>query len=72
MNTLPTNLTSTRLNKVPEVRLSFWIIKITSTTVGEIGADFQAINSGFGQGGAVSLQIYILNLSKYFKSLINA
>ena len=28
------------LNKVPEVTLSFWIIKIMSTTVGETGADF--------------------------------
>ena len=27
------------LNKVPEVTLSFWIIKIMSTTVGETGAD---------------------------------
>lgn len=38
------------LNKVPEVTLSFWIIKIMSTTVGETGADFLAVNAGFGQG----------------------
>lgn len=38
------------LNKVPEVTLSFWLIKILSTTVGETGADFLAINAGFGQG----------------------
>ena len=31
------------LNKVPEVTLSFWIIKIMSTTVGETGADFLAV-----------------------------
>jgi uncharacterized membrane-anchored protein len=41
---------STWLNKVPEVTLSFWIIKIMSTTVGETGADFLAVNAGFGQG----------------------
>ena len=37
------------LNKVPEVTLAFWIIKIMSTTVGETGADFLAVNAGFGQ-----------------------
>ncbi|WP_166365611.1 COG4705 family protein [Pseudomonas akapageensis] len=38
------------LNKVPEVTLSFWIIKILSTTVGETGADFLAVDAGFGAG----------------------
>lgn len=37
------------LNKVPEVTLSFWIIKIMCTTVGETGADFLAVNAGLGQ-----------------------
>jgi uncharacterized membrane-anchored protein len=38
------------LNKVPEVTLTFWIIKVMSTTVGETGADFLAVNAGWGQG----------------------
>ena len=38
------------LNKVPEVTLSFWVIKIMSTTVGETGADFLAVNAEWGQG----------------------
>ena len=50
MNNLPTVRKSDWLNKVPEVTLSFWIIKIMSTTVGETGADFLAVNAGFGQG----------------------
>lgn len=37
------------MNKVPEIGLSFWIIKIMSTTVGETGADFLAFNVGWGQ-----------------------
>ncbi|RON05483.1 hypothetical protein [Pseudomonas brassicacearum] len=37
------------LNKVPEVTLSFWVIKIMSTTVGETGADFLAVDAGLGQ-----------------------
>ena len=38
------------LNKVPEVTLAFWVIKIMSTTVGETVADFLAVNIGWGQG----------------------
>lgn len=36
------------LNKVPEVTLAFWIIKIMSTTVGETVADFFAVDVGWG------------------------
>ncbi|WP_207888281.1 hypothetical protein [Pseudomonas sp. 30_B] len=45
--------TSTRanwLNKVPEVTLAFWVIKIMSTTVGETFADFLAVDAGWGLG----------------------
>lgn len=50
MNTLTTHATSNWLNKVPGVTLSFWVIKIMSTTVGETGADFLAVNADWGQG----------------------
>ena len=36
------------LNKVPEVFLLFWVVKILSTTVGETAADFLAGNVGLG------------------------
>jgi uncharacterized membrane-anchored protein len=36
------------LNKVPEVVLLFWVVKILSTTVGETAADFLAGNVGLG------------------------
>jgi len=39
---------SPMLNKVPEVTLIFWAIKILSTTVGETVADYLAVNVGFG------------------------
>ena len=49
--TLPTPpATSAWLNKVPEVTLSFWVIKIMSTTVGETGADFPAVTASWGRG----------------------
>lgn len=38
------------LNKVPEVTLAFWVIKIMSTTVGETFADFLAVDAGLGLG----------------------
>ena len=36
------------LNKVPEVALGFWVIKILATTVGETVADYLAVGAGFG------------------------
>ena len=38
----------TMMNKVPEVTLYFWLIKILCTTVGETAADFLNSNLGFG------------------------
>jgi uncharacterized membrane-anchored protein len=39
------------LNKVPEITLFFWIIKILCTTVGETGADFLNTDLNFGLEG---------------------
>src|SRR3954452_20705408 len=36
------------LNKVPEVTVFFWVIKIMCTTVGETAADYLNVNLGFG------------------------
>jgi uncharacterized membrane-anchored protein len=36
------------LNKVPEVTIYFWVIKIMCTTVGETAADYLNVNLGFG------------------------
>jgi uncharacterized membrane-anchored protein len=36
------------LNKVPEITLAFWVVKIMSTTVGETGADYLAVHVGLG------------------------
>src|SRR6478735_7694890 len=42
------SLTSRILNKVPEVTIFFWIIKILATTVGETAADYLNENLGLG------------------------
>jgi len=51
MSTMTTNwgkLAKTMLNKVPEVTVYFWIIKVLCTTVGETAADFLNVNLGLG------------------------
>ncbi len=43
-----TSFGRTMLNKVPEITLFFWVIKIMCTTVGETAADYLNDNLGFG------------------------
>ncbi len=65
------------LNKVPEVTLGFWVIKIMSTTVGETGADYLAVNVGWGTAltGAMMSSLLIaalfiqFRMSKYMPSI---
>ena len=42
------DLARTMRNKVPEITLYFWVIKVMATTVGETFADFLNVNLGFG------------------------
>lgn len=53
------------LNKVPQVTLAFWIIKIMATTVGETGADYLAVHIGLGTGltGGMTLALLLFSLS---------
>ncbi len=46
--TLSRGRLGTMLNKVPEVTLYFWIIKILCTTVGETASDYLNTNLGWG------------------------
>jgi uncharacterized membrane-anchored protein len=54
------NRVTTMLNKVPEVTLAFWIIKIMSTTVGETGADYLAVHVGFGTTNTAAIMSGLL------------
>src|SRR3978361_712300 len=51
--TTPKRSPATRqlLNKVPEITIYFWIIKVLCTTVGETAADFLNVNLNFGLTG---------------------
>lgn len=48
MKTLTRERAMQLLNKVPEVTLYFWVIKIMCTTVGETAADFLNVDLQFG------------------------
>jgi uncharacterized membrane-anchored protein len=48
------------LNKVPEVTLVFWVIKIMSTTVGETGADYLAVHLGLGKAVTAAIMFALL------------
>ncbi len=47
--TMPSNsLSETLLNKVPQVTIWFWVVKVLATTVGETGADLLSTNMKLG------------------------
>jgi uncharacterized membrane-anchored protein len=51
-----------QFNKVPEVTLAFWIIKIAATTLGETGGDTvtMTLNWGYLAGTALFLTVLVL------------
>jgi uncharacterized membrane-anchored protein len=55
------------LNKVPEVTLTFWLIKVLSTTVGETIADYLAVNIGWGTAVTDSVMAGLLVVALYFQ-----
>ncbi|NHH98857.1 Rhomboid family protein [Candidatus Nitrosotalea sp. FS] len=55
------------LNKVPEITLFFWIIKILCTTVGETGADFLNTDLNFGLDGVTLIIGAMLAVALFFQ-----
>ena len=60
MNPIP----ATRSNKVPEVVLAFWIIKIIATTLGETGGDAVSMSMGLGYaiGSAIFIALFVVTV----------
>jgi uncharacterized membrane-anchored protein len=58
------------LNKVPEVTVCFWLIKVLSTTVGETAADFLSTNLNLGERttGLIMSGLLIVALSFQFRA----
>jgi uncharacterized membrane-anchored protein len=55
------------LNKVPEVTIFFWIIKIMATTVGETAADFLNFNLHWGLTNTTILMAVLLLITLFFQ-----
>lgn len=55
------------LNKVPEVTIFFWIIKILATTVGETAADFLNTNLNLGLTGTTVVMSSLLLITLFFQ-----
>ena len=54
-------------NKVPEVTLFFWVIKVLCTTVGETFADFLNVNLNFGLTGTSIAMGVLLIIALFFQ-----
>jgi uncharacterized membrane-anchored protein len=55
------------LNKVPEVTLYFWVIKVLCTTVGETAADFLNANLHLGLTGTTYVMSSLLAVMLFFQ-----
>src|ERR1700738_3542784 len=70
---VPSSMLVQMLNKVPEVTLYFWVIKILATTVGETAADFLSttlkrgtVNTSYVIGALFLIALFIqLRLKTY-------
>ena len=67
MNTAMRDSTKQMLNKVPEVTLFFWVIKIMATTVGETAADFLNTDLNFGLTGTSIFMDALLLIALVFQ-----
>lgn len=48
------------LNRVPEVTVDFWLIKLMAVTMGETAADYLAVNLGLGLKATTGLMVVVL------------
>jgi uncharacterized membrane-anchored protein len=60
----------TMLNKVPEVTVYFWIIKVLATTVGETAADLLSMTLHLGEAwtGLIMTMVLVVSLFYQFRS----
>ena len=56
------------LNKVPEVTIFFWVIKIMCTTVGETAADYLNVDLGFGLTNTTYVTGAVLGVLRFSSS----
>lgn len=63
MNMPTTQAPHGHANKIPAITLTFWLIKVLSTTVGETGADFFAGQTGWAPGWTLAALAGVLALA---------
>ena len=63
----PQSRTELMLNKVPEITIFFWIIKVLCTTVGETGADFLNYNLNLGLDLVTVIMAVLLAITLVFQ-----
>ncbi|VXB12650.1 conserved membrane hypothetical protein [Burkholderia sp. 8Y] len=58
------------VSKVPQVTLSFWVIKVAATTLGETGGDWvtMSLNLGYGIGTAIFAAVFVAFVYAQVKS----
>lgn len=64
---MPRNRMTVMLNKVPEVTLFFWIIKVLCTTIGETAADYLNEQLHFGLTGTSVVMSVLLAVALVFQ-----
>ena len=55
------------VNRVPDVTVDFWLIKLMAVTMGETAADFLAVNLGFGLTATSLLMAAVLAVALVFQ-----
>jgi uncharacterized membrane-anchored protein len=60
MTTFAAAARPTALNRVPEVTVDFWLIKLLAVTMGETAADYLAVNLGLGLANTSILMTGVL------------
>jgi len=60
---------SVRSSKVPEITLTFWIIKVIATTLGETGGDAVSMSMGLGyaRGSMIFIGIFVVAVTAQIK-----
>lgn len=67
MNPARSNTARHMLNKVPEITLAFWTVKILATTVGETAADYLNFNLGIGLTNTSLLMVALFVVALAFQ-----
>jgi uncharacterized membrane-anchored protein len=67
MASVAPSIARTMLNKVPEVTVYFWVIKVLCTTVGETAADFLNTNLNLGLTGTTYVISGVLAVALFFQ-----